>query len=326
VSVLPHIGISIGDPGGIGPEVTLKALASPKIISKAKYVLFASRRLVEDELESLGLRLEVPDFSQSSAGSGPGIFLWEIPDRGQVFPRGSSRKEGGSFSFRCFDTGLQQAREGHLQALVTAPISKQSWSLAGIQWPGHTGYIHSFYPEALMFFWSEKMKVALYSHHLPLRKALEGVERKSLLRYFLRLEDSLVKSREGSYHFLVAGLNPHAGENGMMGEEEQEEISPAVEDAQKKGMDISGPFPPDVIFRRALDDPRAVVIAMYHDQGLIPFKLESFAEGANVTLGIPFIRTSPDHGTAFDIAGRGEADPRSMMAALELARKLSPSL
>jgi 4-hydroxy-L-threonine phosphate dehydrogenase PdxA len=177
-----------------------------------------------------------------------------------------------------------------------------------------------------MYFWSEKLKVALFTHHLSLREAIERIERKTLRRFFLRLQDCLSPASGVRHRFLVAGLNPHAGEQGLMGSEEKEKILPAVRDAQKKGMDISGPFPPDVVFRQALEEPRTVVIALYHDQGLIPFKLQSSNTGVNVTLGLPFIRTSPEHGTAFDIAGSGKADPQSMIKAIELAYNLSPPL
>lgn len=210
--------------------------------------------------------------------------------------------------------------------MVTAPISKKSWALASIRWPGHTEYLSQYFPKAIMSFWSKDLKVALFSHHTSLRKALDRIERNALFHFFLRLHDSLSDLPGEKPHYLVAGLNPHAGEEGLMGTEEEEEISPAVKDAQKKGLEISGPYPPDVVFRKAKGDPHAVVIALYHDQGLIPFKLLSFETGVNATLGLPFIRTSPDHGTAFDIAGKGIAAPESMKESIRLAAFFLPAL
>jgi len=174
-----------------------------------------------------------------------------------------------------------------------------------------------------MAFWSERLKVALFTHHLPLKAAIEKIEKDLLFNFFMLLDNNLKKSLPHEFQFLVAGVNPHAGEEGLLGHEEEEEISPAIEKAQKEGMDINGPFPPDIVFRQALNQPDKIVIALYHDQGLIPFKLESFDEGVNLTLGLPFARTSPDHGTAFDIAGKGEANPQSMIKAIELAYQLS---
>jgi 4-hydroxythreonine-4-phosphate dehydrogenase len=326
VKSIPRIGISIGDPAGIGPEVTLKALTSSKSIPRAHFILYGSRSVLEKELEILSLPLTLLNFEESADTSAPSVSLVDIPAPQNIIDKGTPQEECGALSFSYFETAFQHTRQGRLQALVTAPISKHSWSLAGIPWAGHTEYIHKIYPRAIMFFWSEELKVALFSHHLPLQKALDRIERNALKHFFLGLQDSLLSSSGFPYRFLVAGLNPHAGEQGLLGSEEKKEIFPAVQDAQKKGMDISGPYPPDIVFRKALEEPRTVVIALYHDQGLIPFKLQSFDRGVNVTLGLPFIRTSPDHGTAFDIAGQDKANPRSMIEAIGLACSLSQPL
>jgi len=209
------------------------------------------------------------------------------------------------------------AEAGTIQALVTAPISKESWKMAGLSHPGHTAYFNRKYPRAIMSFFSPRLNVALFTHHLPLQDAIKKVRRQALTAFLLELEKSIDKI--GDYRFVLAGLNPHAGEHGMLGREEIEEIIPAMEAAQKAGMDISGPSPPDTVCRQALDKPDIIVISLYHDQGLAAFKLVAFESGVNVTLGLPFIRTSPDHGTAFDIAGSGQADPESMEQALRLA-------
>ncbi|HSA96549.1 MAG TPA: 4-hydroxythreonine-4-phosphate dehydrogenase PdxA, partial [Acidobacteriota bacterium] len=218
---------------------------------------------------------------------------------------------------------VAEARSGRLQAIVTAPVSKAAWALAGLPYRGHTDYLAALYPGAVMTFWSERLRVALFSHHQPLKEAVAEVRKERLLEFFRSLDRGLRRVPGGPYRLLVAGLNPHAGEDGGLGREEIEEIGPAVREAAAEGIPASGPFPPDVVFRKALGQPDAVVAALYHDQGLIAFKLEAFATGVNATLGLPFVRTSPDHGTAFDIAGRGLADPRSMGEAIRLAAAFS---
>lgn len=220
---------------------------------------------------------------------------------------------------------MSAARDDLLDAVVTAPVSKAAWRLAGIPWRGHTDYLERDYPGAVMSFWSERLRVALLSHHLPLSEALGKVRKSNLIDFFRTLHRSLEKAPGGPFDILVAGLNPHAGEDGALGSEEDEEIRPAVETASREGIPISGPYPPDTVFLRARARGNTVVAALYHDQGLIGFKLEAFTSGVNVTLGLPFVRTSPDHGTAFDIAGRGLADPRSMREALILALSFSAS-
>jgi 4-hydroxythreonine-4-phosphate dehydrogenase len=174
-----------------------------------------------------------------------------------------------------------------------------------------------------MTFWSDRLKVALFSHHRPLKEALADVRKEALLAFLRSLDRSLDRLPGAPYRLLVAGLNPHAGEAGRLGREEIEEIGPAVEAAAAEGIAASGPFPPDTVFLKARGEPDAVAVALYHDQGLIAFKLEAFATGVNATLGLPFVRTSPDHGTAFDIAGRGVADPGSLEEAVRLAAAFS---
>ncbi len=323
---LPKIGITLGDPGGIGPEIVLRALSRKKSLPKAYYVLFGSSLVVEKEKASLGLELNIQQFDKIKESASSSLSLFEVKTPLKTVRRGEPNKENGQASFLFFKKALQEAEKGTIQALVTAPVSKSSWNLAGLKWLGHTDFLRRSYPKAIMTFWSEKIKVALFSHHIPLRTALKRIKKENLYDFFLTLHGQIDKIKPNTFHFLVAGLNPHAGEDGLLGCEEKEEIIPALRMAQKKGMRISGPFPPDVVFRKGLDQPDAIVVALYHDQGLIPFKLENFEKGINLTLGLPFIRTSPDHGTAFDIAGKGKASAQSMAAAINLAFELSPSL
>ncbi len=319
---LPRIGVTLGDPSGVGPEVVLKALCRPERLPAAEYILFASRRVLEAEQKALGLELRAGGvvFAEKREGS---LTLAGLEEPRTAIPKGIPSAEAGRLSFHYFKTAVEAARMKKLEAVVTAPISKQSWALAGIGWRGHTEYLDHLFPGAVMAFWSERLKVALLSHHLPLREALALVREDVLFPYFLHLRDCLGRAGLDNVEFLLAGLNPHAGEGGVLGGEEAAEILPAVEKARRAGINISDPIPPDVVFRRALDRPKAVVIALYHDQGLIAFKLLAFETGVNVSLGLPFVRTSPDHGTAFDIAGRNSADPASLVEALRLARRLA---
>ncbi len=321
----PRIGITLGDPAGIGPEIVLKALSSQPLLPKASYIIFGASLVLEKAQSDLGLKLGIRPFDRGASPLPP-LSFYEVKAPLKTVQQGSPSRENGEASFRFFQAAIEEAKRGTIQACVTAPISKYSWRLAGLQWQGHTDYLTQAYPEAVMAFWSENLKVALFSHHLPLESALKKVRKEALLDFFLRLQRNMERIKPAAYHFLVAGLNPHAGEEGALGSEEKEEIQPAIEEAKLNGMRISGPFPADIVFRMAFNRPDKIVIALYHDQGLIPFKLASFEKGVNVTLGLPFIRTSPDHGTAFDIAGKGMARPESMVEAIKLAYELSPGL
>jgi 4-hydroxythreonine-4-phosphate dehydrogenase len=322
---LRRIGITLGDPGGIGPEVVLKALAGDNGLPAADYVIFGSAPVLLAEEKALGIRF---DFDTPTIPGSPRrrtLAFHAIPSSLRMVGKGRPSAKNGLESFLYFKAAVAEAREGNLQAIVTAPVSKSSWALAGVPWKGHTDYLSHFYRGAIMAFWSEKLKVALVSHHVSLKEALRKIKRESLLDFFISLDRSLKKMRPGGLGFLVSGLNPHAGEDGLMGGEENGEIAPAIKEARRHGIKISGPHPPDVVFRLGLGQPDKVVIALYHDQGLIPFKLTAFESGVNLTLGLPFIRTSPDHGTAFDIAGKNQADPRSLVEAIKLAASLAAS-
>lgn len=323
---LPRIGITLGDPGGIGPETVLKAFLRGNSLPKVSYLLFGSSSLIEEEKQALGFDMEIEPYDKAKDSQAPSVSLLDIKTPLKTVKKGFPSKENGKASFLFFKRAVEEAEKGTVQALVTAPISKHSWNLAGLEWSGHTDFLHRIYSQAIMTFWSEKLKVALFTHHLPLKSALEEIKRKNLQDFFLNLHKIMETIKPGTFQFLVAGLNPHAGEEGLFGGEEGEEIIPAITYAQKKGMRISGPYPPDTVFRQTMNSAEKIVIALYHDQGLIPFKLESFEKGVNVTLGLPFIRTSPDHGTAFDIAGQGKANAESMVEAIKLAGVLSPSL
>ena len=316
---LPRIGITLGDPGGVGPEVVLKAFAGEAKLPPAEYVIFGSERVLRREEKSTGIRIDFAPVGVRRRASAGTLSLHDIPVFLRTRKKGKPSADNGLASFRYFEAAVEEARRGRLEAVVTAPISKASWAMAGICWRGHTEYLSRLYPEAIMAFWSRELKVALLSHHLSLRAALRKVKKESLECFFRSLDKSLKKVRPGGFEFLAAGLNPHAGENGLLGREDVEEVTPAINKARREGIRITGPYPPDVVFRKAMDRQNKIVIALYHDQGLIPFKLQAFETGVNVSLGLPFVRTSPDHGTAFDIAGKNSASPTSLIEAIKLA-------
>lgn len=315
--MIPSIGITIGDPGGIGPEVILKSLTHIHQLPKARYILFGPSHFFRTEINRLNLDLTLAYFRNEPHARLPELSVYNLSSGFKLEHRGQSHPANGKLSFSCFETGVRMALAGKLHAVVTAPISKESWQMIGLDYPGHTAYLNQKYPHAIMSFFSSRLNVALFSHHVPIKKAIEKVKKKALQSFFEDLQKSMDKI--GRFKFVLAGLNPHAGENGMLGREEINEIIPAMEYARKAGMDISGPFPPDTVCLQALDQPNTIVISLYHDQGLTAFKLIAFNSGVNVTLGLPFIRTSPDHGTAFDIAGSGRADASSMLQAIRLA-------
>lgn len=322
---LPRIGLCLGDPGGIGPEITLKALSEYQSLHPAEYNLFASLDLLKFWAKKLGLNLD--SLLAPPQKKWPGrIIITPVNPPPKDFTMGHPSAANGFFSYSAFQLAVKAAREGQLEAVVTAPISKYSWSLAKIPWKGHTEYLSHSFPRAIMSFWSQPLKVALFTHHLPLSQVSPLITKENLMNFFHDLHQAIMKTSVTIDEYFVAGFNPHAGEEGLLGQEEGTQIIPAVRAAQQAGLPIQGPFPPDTVFHQVLNRERTMVIALYHDQGLIPFKLVAFTCGVNVTLGMPFIRTSPDHGTAFDIAGQGKADPTSMKEAIKWAfRFLSPA-
>lgn len=315
----PVIGLTLGDPAGVGPEIVLRILKEVSSLPEARFVIFGQRKILEDWRRHLGL---APDLLPAALATG-NIELKETGEPLESLEPGSPTAAGGRASFDFFCEAVEAAARGEIQALVTAPISKEFWHKAGIRYRGHTEFLESLFPEAIMTFWSRRLKLALFTHHLPLREAISRVRRQNLAAFFRTLGRHLARWNLGVEELLVCGLNPHAGENGALGLEEILEIVPAVTEVRSEGLKLSGPFPADTIFLKALDRPEMLVVALYHDQALIAFKLLSFEQGVNLTLGLPFIRTSPDHGTAFDLAGKGLASSESFREALWLAWKLA---
>jgi len=312
--VKKRIVITMGDPAGIGPEVTLKALASPKIKGLADFFVIGDPSIIGETQRRLGLKLRCEL-----------IDLSNVP-RGE-FSFGVSRAIFGKASIEYLDTAVELITNKKADGLVTGPINKSSVRMAGfVDFQGHTEYLAALTgaKEVAMMFVGEKLKITLVTRHIALKSVADLLTSEAISRTIAVTHKGLTQLF-GVRHpkIAVAGLNPHAGEGGAFGTEEAAIIVPAIRKASKIIKGIVGPLAPDVIFGDALEGKFDAVVAMYHDQGLIPFKMLYFKTGVNLTLGLPFIRTSPDHGTAFDIAGKGVADPSSMIEAIRLACRLS---
>lgn len=326
-TILPSIGITSGDEAGIGPEIIVKTLAR-KNIPRARFVIYGSARTIDKVAADLKIKLPYClAHSISDIDPKRKINLINCPQKEPAkIAYGKSTVQTARNAFQYITLAAHDALAGKIDAIVTAPISKIAMQKAGINIHGHTDYLArlSRIGNYAMMFVGGGLKVVLATIHIPLKKVPSGVTRENLHDKILLTNTTLKNMfRIKKPRIAVCGLNPHAGEEGMLGSEEREIIIPLLKQLRRRGVDVVGPFPADTVFNRALNREFDVVIAMYHDQGLIPIKLLAFDSGVNMTLGLPFIRTSPDHGTAFDIAGRGIASPNSFAAALKLAITLS---
>jgi 4-hydroxythreonine-4-phosphate dehydrogenase len=297
------MAVTLGDPQGIGPEIIQKSLAAYS--PACALVIVGSRRFFPVAA--------FPDF-KNAAELAPGEIAFLDVD---------SDPANKDLSFAFVQTAVNLALSGQVQAVVTAPINKNKWLRGGTPYRGHTDFFNTFARGGTpaMFFWSEPLKVALFTHHMPLRDVFARISREKITAFVRLVAGELRRLFAREFVYFFSGLNPHAGENGFLGHEEDEAIIPALEELQKE-IPVAGLFPPDVVFVKARATKNAVVIAWTHDQGLIPFKLLHGGQGVQLTLGLPFVRTSPVHGTAYDIAGKGIADHGSMLAALQLAESL----
>ncbi|HUW18059.1 MAG TPA: 4-hydroxythreonine-4-phosphate dehydrogenase PdxA [Sedimentisphaerales bacterium] len=322
------IGVTMGDPAGIGPEVVVKALADPVVRRAAKYIVFG----MDEQLRYAADRAEIePFWGRHQHEKISRDYPWKVvvADYDEYsFPPWVKRPSiaAGESSMRfCLDA-IDAARAGIIDAVVTAPINKTSWKLAGAGWPGHTEMLAARCKSKrkAMMFVAGPFKLALATIH----EALFEIRHKFTIGCVFEPIDLLNDALREYFNFEnpkigVAALNPHAGEDGQFGDEEQRIISPAILLAQEQGINCCGPFPADTLFLRAAQGEFDGVVAMYHDQGMIPVKLLAFEDAVNVTIGIPIIRTSPAHGTAFDIAGRNLANPAGMKSAVKIAIRMA---
>lgn len=288
---LPAIAITAGDPSGIGPEICRKASQDPRVIGVCRPVIY-----------------------------GPHTDAELAP-----YPAGRVDASSGRAAYEAIVAAATDAMAGRVAAIVTAPINKAALAAAGYPWRGHTDLLAHLCksPAVAMMFWSNRLRVVLATVHIPLSEVPKALSRDKLLDVLRLTWRALPAFGLSAPRLGVAGLNPHAGEGGLIGPEEAEILTPAIVDARAEGIDAAGPFPADTIFVRAVRGEFDAVVATYHDQGLIPVKLVAFGRAVNVTLGLPIVRTSVDHGTAFDIARQGVADEGSLVEAILLAARLA---
>ena len=284
----PRIALTVGDPAGIGPEIVARTCADARVLSVCEPVPYG-------------------------------------PSAGTSFNQGVLSAEAGCAAYDTICAAVRDALSGKVDGIATAPVNKLAFARAGLPWKGHTDLLAHLTGSArvAMMFWSEPLKVVLATVHIPLVEVATALTRELVDGIISLTAHELPRFGLSLPRLALAGLNPHAGEGGLLGTDEQRVLVPAVEAARSSGIDIQGPFPGDTVFVRASRGEFDAVIACYHDQGLIPVKLLAFGRAVNVTLGLPIIRTSVDHGTAFDIAGKGMADPSSMIEATLLAARLA---
>ncbi len=322
---LPIIGITMGDAAGIGPEITLKALSDPNLLKTFRPVLIGDIAFLRKVSSELGLEFHLTDFTDKEKNSLQ-VEVFDLDNlRGSVII-GEDNEITGRASAENIEAAVELWRKKKIDAIATAPISKKAIGLGGYNFPGHTEFLAELTStkQFAMSFFAEKLRVVLLSTHVSLRQAIEMVRKDALVELILFSQQQITRLLGHEARIAVAGLNPHASESGMFGSEEADEISPAIAECRDvHGVDVSGPFSPDTIFLRGFKGEFDAVIACYHDQATIAVKSLSFGSSVNVTLGLPLIRTSVDHGTAFDIAGKGIADESSMKAAIALAVELS---
>lgn len=320
----PLIAITTGDVNGIGPEVGLRAVVNPGVRKICRPVLVGSVSIYSAYARMLRLRIRLTPIRHSwQIGSTPGVPVLEFSSSQPLLPvPGELSKQSGAFAAAALREAAMRCTRHEFAAVVTAPLSKEALSMAGYSFPGQTEFLahltHS--PHVVMMFISSAMRVALATVHLP----LSAVPRMVTGRYLAERMGTVIRSLRRDFgiaspRVAVLGLNPHAGEHGLLGHEEQKIFLPFLRKLQTRHVVIDGPFPPDAFWGMRREKNYDVVFAMYHDQGLIPFKMLAFADGVNFSAGLSIVRTSPDHGTAFDIAGKGSADPASMIAAIRQA-------
>jgi 4-hydroxythreonine-4-phosphate dehydrogenase len=323
----PLIAVTMGDPAGIGPEIIAQAFGEGDFRKHNRAIVVGDAGILERaaRLLDLALRANVvaePEDARFEPGSVDVISETELPED---LPFGELDARAGDAAFRYVERATHLASEGRVGAIATAPLNKEAMHLAGHKYPGHTEILAELTgtKDYAMMLVTDELKVIHVSTHVSLKEAIERARPEREFAVIRLAHESLQRLGIESPRVAVAGLNPHAGENGLFGTEDAERIAPAVAAAVEEGIDATGPHPPDTVMMRARTGAFDIVVVQYHDQGHIPIKLMGFDTGVNVTVGLPFFRTSVDHGTAFDIAGTGEADPASLRAALDLARRLA---
>jgi 4-hydroxythreonine-4-phosphate dehydrogenase len=327
----PMIAMTMGDAAGVGPEVIMKSLAHPELYRQCRPLVIgdAARlreagRIAGSRLEVRGLSVDEVDRAMFRQGTVDCIDLKLIP---KDLPWGRLSAVAGDAAFRYVEVAAKLASSGKVAAICTAPLNKEALQAGGHHYPGHTELLAHLTgtDEVSMMLSTPKMRVIHVTTHIGLIDAIAKIEPGLVERTIARGHAALVSAGIGNPRIAVCGINPHAGENGLFGYgEEETKIAPAIEICRRKGWSVEGPLPADTLFFRAQRGDFDLVVAMYHDQGHGPVKALGLESGVNITIGLPVIRTSVDHGTAFDIAGTGKADERSMLEAMRLAIELTP--
>jgi 4-hydroxythreonine-4-phosphate dehydrogenase len=329
IDVRPRLALTLGDPAGIGPELVLRALNDPEVRATTRPVVHGSEALLRRVAAAAaipwpaGLSVVAAEGPRPAAGSADALLL-DTPVPAEIVP-GKVQPVCGRLAHAWVRAAVGDVLEGRAGALVTAPICKAAWHAAGIAFPGHTELLVALTGarEASMMFWSPRLVVGLATIHLAISEVTPRLTAALVLGTIRRVAGALRSASRPQPRLGVLALNPHAGEGGLFGDAERRIIAPAIAAARTEGIDACGPLVPDTAFREETRRQFDALVAMYHDQGLIPFKMLAFDEGVNVTLGLPVVRTSPDHGTAFDIAWQGRASPASLLAAIRLARDMT---
>ncbi|AYB32318.1 4-hydroxythreonine-4-phosphate dehydrogenase PdxA [Chryseolinea soli] len=324
----PRIGITLGDLNGVGPEVVIKALADNRLLAMITPVIYGSAKVISFYKKQLNIEefnyTQVRNKGQYAPKSINVVNCWE--DNLEINP-GKASKESGKAAFIALKQACEELKEGLIDALVTAPIDKHSIHSDDFPFKGHTEYLTQFFGgESLMFMVSDTLRVGLVTEHIPVREIATAVT-KERIEAKLKVMDHSLRNDFGinKPRIAVLGLNPHAGDGGLIGQEDEQLIKPVVSDQKNKGKLVYGPFASDGFFATGSHMKYDAVLAMYHDQGLLPFKTLAFEEGVNFTAGLPIVRTSPDHGTAYNLAGKNQANESSMREAVYRAADIFKS-
>jgi 4-hydroxythreonine-4-phosphate dehydrogenase len=323
----PRVGVTMGDPAGIGPEVVLKAVAEREVLEACAPVIVGDAQLLAHTARTLDLTCgyEIIRRGETIPEDLSAPVIYHLDNIGVSVQPGVESGDAGRAAAEYIEAAVELCGAGAVDAISTAPINKRALFLGGYSFPGHTEFLAHLTAtdECAMAFVASNLRVVLISTHVPLAEAIRLVEKDRIVRVARLTNRELKRWGIARPRIAVAALNPHGAEGGLFGVEESAEIAPAVEACRDEGLDVAGPYSADTVFLRASRGEFDAVVSCYHDQAMIPVKCLSFGEAVNVTLGLPFIRTSVDHGTAFDIAGRGVAEHSSMVAAITLAARLA---
>jgi len=325
----PIIGITMGDAAGVGPEIIMKAMAVPEVYEMSRPLVIGDARRLRKAGQIVGSKLSVrPIQKPEEAAFRPGeVEVVDLPIIPEDLPFGKLSATAGDAAFKFIQRAVELAMAGRIDAICTAPLNKEALHAGGHKYPGHTELLAklSGTGEVSMMLATPKMRVIHVTTHIGLLDAIEKIEPALVERTIRRGHDALVRSGMAHPRIAVCAINPHAGEGGLFGRgEEETKVIPGIKAARARGIEVEGPLPADTLFFRAGRGDFDLVVAMYHDQGHGPVKVLGLEAGVNITVGLPFVRTSVDHGTAFDIAGTGKADERSLVQALRDAVALAP--